>query len=213
MIKEKFFMAFDTETGGLEPGAADLLTFYCGIVNEDLKVVDELDLKLKPDDGRLPIVEAQALKINGIDIKKHLEDPTTVTYSQANALIVGLLKKYLKKTGRFSNIRPLGYNVPFDIKFSQHYLLPPTEWNSILHYKHVDVMQNVDFLKEAGWFPSDLGSLNTVVEYLQLPKRSAHNAKEDTLMTVDVHKKLLEIMGAKKDGGSVQDLIGLLEAE
>ena len=74
-------------------------------------------------------------------------------------------------------------------------------------------MQNVDFLKEAGWFPSDLGSLNTVVEYLQLPKRSAHNAKEDTLMTVDVHKKLLEIMGAKKDGGSVQDLIGLLEAE
>jgi DNA polymerase III epsilon subunit-like protein len=213
MSKRRYILAFDTETGGLEPGDADLLTFYGGLFDEDLKLVEELNLKLKPDDGRLPIAEAQALKVNGIDIKAHLNDPETVTYSEGNSKLVAMLRKYLKKTGRYSNIRPFGYNVPFDIKWVQHYMLRPTEWNSILHYKHIDVMQNVDFLKECGWFPSDLGSLGTVVEYLQLPKRSAHNAKEDTLMTVDVHKKLLELMKSKKDGGPTQDLISLLEAE
>lgn len=213
MSKEKFFMGFDTETGGLNPAQADLLTFYAGIFDEDLKLVEELDLKLKPDNGRLPIAEAQALKVNGIDLKAHLENPSTITYSEGKVLLIAMLRRHLKKTGRFSNIRPFGYNVPFDVNWSQYHLLPKDEWDSILHYKHVDVMQNVDFLKECGWFPPDLGSLGTVVDYLQLPKRSAHNAKEDTLMTVDVHRKLLEIMKSKKDGGSAQDLISLLEAE
>lgn len=209
----QFYMPFDSETGGFNPSTADLLTVYVSVMDEEFKICDELYLKLKPDGGRLPIAEAGALKVNGIDIQAHLADPETITYSEAKIKMVTLLKKYLKKTGRFSNIRPLGYNVPFDIKWLQAHLLPLEEWESILHYKHVDVMQNVDFLKECLWFPKDLGSLGSVVEYLQLPKRGAHNAKEDTLMTIDVHKKLLEIMESKRDGGSAQDLISLLEAE
>lgn len=213
MTRDKFVMAFDTETGGLNPQDADLLTFYGGIFDEDLKLVEELYLKLKPNDGRLPIAEAGALKVNGIDIKAHLADPETVAYSEGHDKLVAMLKRYSKKIGRSINIRPLGYNVPFDVKWSQHYLLSPKEWEGLLHYKHVDVMQNVDFLKDCGWFPQDLGSLNTVIDYLQLPKRNFHNAKEDTLATLDVYKKLLEIMNSKKDGGQTQDLIVLLESE
>jgi exonuclease I len=209
----KLILAFDTETGGLEPGNADLLTFYGGLFDEDFKLVEELYLKLKPNDDRLPIAEAQALKVNGIDIKAHLADPETISYQEGNAKLVAMLRRHLQKTGRFSNIRPFGYNVPFDIKWTQHYLLSPTEWNSILHYKHVDVMQSVDFLKDCDWFPQDLGSLGTVVDYLQLPKRSCHNAKEDTLMTIDVYKKIKDLMKSKKEGGSAQDLILLLESE
>lgn len=213
MSKDKFFMAFDSETGGFIPSEADLLTFYAGIFDDEYKLVDEVYLKLKPNDGRLPVAEAQALKVNGINIKAHLEDPETITYAEGKVKLITLLKKYLQKTGRYSNIRPLGYNVPFDVKWAQYHLLPMPEWEAILHYKHIDVMQNVDFLKDAGWFPQDLGSLGTVVDYLQLPKRNAHNAKEDTLMTVDVHKKIIEIMNSKKEGGQAQDLITLLEAE
>lgn len=213
MTKEKYYMAFDTETGSLNPEEADLLTFYAGIFDEDLKLVDELYLKLKPDNGKLPIAEAKALSVNKIDIKSHLEDPETITYSEAKTKIVSMLKKYSKKTGRVNNIRPFGYNVPFDIRWVQHYLISKQEWENIFHYKYVDVMQNIDFLKDCSWFPQDLGSLTTVVDYLQIPKRSAHNAKEDTLMAVDVYKKILEIMLSKKDGGQAQDLISLLESE
>lgn len=209
----QFYMPFDSETGGFNPKTSDMLTLYLAIMDDEFKICDELYLKLKPDGGRLPVAEAQALKVNGIDIQAHLADPETITYSEAKVKMVTLIKKYLKKNGRYSNIRPLGYNVPFDKKWTQEHIMSPDEWESMLHYKDVDVMQAVDFLKECKWFPQDLGSLGTVVDYLQLPKRSAHNAKEDTLMTIDVHKKLLEIMKSKKDGGQAQDLISLLEAE
>jgi DNA polymerase III alpha subunit (gram-positive type) len=210
----QYYLLWDTETGGLDPKKTDLLTAYFAIVDEQFNVIDQIDLKLKPD-SRLPITEAQALKVNGININQHLENPETITYSEGKQKLITLIRKYLKKTGRFSNIRPMGYNCPFDVNFTQTHLLPKEEWDSLLHYKHVDVMQYVDFLKICSWFPSELGSLGTVVEYLQIPKRAAHNAKEDSLMTLDVFKKILDIMKSKKDGGSgaQQDLISLLEAE
>jgi len=109
----------------------------------------------------------------------------------------------------------MGYNTPFDTKFEQYYLLPAEEWNTLIHYKQVDVMQYVDFLKICGWWPSSLGSLNSVVEYLNLAKRQFHTAKDDCLATLDVLKKILAMMKEKKEGstGTSQDLISLLEAE
>jgi hypothetical protein len=208
-----YYMGFDTETGGFLPKKADLLTAFFGMWDEDFKLHEGIYLKLKPNDGRFPIAEAGALNVNKIDLKKHMEDPETITYAEANKKIVALMKKYLKRNGRYSNIRPLGYNVPFDVKWVQEYLVNAEEWESIVHYKDVDVMRPVDFLKDAGWFPPTIGSLESVVEHLQLPKRGAHNSQEDTYMTIDVYKRLLEIMKAKKDGGQAQDLISLLEAE
>lgn len=212
-MSEHFYAPFDSETGGLNEKEADLLTFYMGVMDEDFKLVDELYLKLKPDGGRLPIAHADALRVNGINIQQHLADPETVPYSVGREKLVGMLRKFSKKVGRSTNIKPMGYNVPFDENWTWEHLLPKSEWLKLMHYKRIDVMERVDFLKESGWFPNDLGSLGSVVEYLQLPKRAAHNAREDTLMTVDVYKKLLEIMRGKKENGGTQDLISLLEAE
>lgn len=212
----QLYMPWDTETGGLNENKADLLTAYFAIMTDDYQILDELYLKLKPDDGRLPIAEAGALKVNGINIAEHLADPATVTYSEGKAQLVALIKKHLKRNGRYSNITPMGYNCPFDIRWTQKHLLDQDTWESLLHYKVHDVMGAVDFLKKCGWFPKTLGSLSTVVEYLQVPTRGAHNAKEDTLMTIDVDKKIIEIMKSKKDGGGSgagTDLITLLEAE
>ncbi len=209
----QIFFAFDSETGGFNEKTADLLTVYGAIMDEDYKILDEVYLKLKPD-GRLPIAEAGALKVNGINLSAHLADPETVIYAEGKKLLVNMLKKHLQKRGRFSNIMPFGYNVPFDERWLKEHLLPADEWESMLHYKSVDVMKTVDDLKRFGWFPRELGSLASVVEFLGLPARAAHNAKEDTLMTIDVDKKIIEIMKAKKEGGSnSQDLISLLEAE
>lgn len=211
------YVVFDTETGGLNENKADLLTAYFAIMTEDYQILDELYLKLKPDAGRLPIAEAGALKVNGIDLQKHLSDPETITYSEGKTKLMAMLKKHLKRNGRFSNLIPMGYNIlGFDIRWVQKYLLPQDDWLDILHYKNYDVMQNVDFLKKVGWFPKTLGSLNTVIEYLNIPIRNFHNAREDVLATIDVDKKIMEIMKSKKDSvgsNAGQDLIALLEAE
>jgi DNA polymerase III epsilon subunit-like protein len=209
-------VAFDTETGGLNENKADLLTAYFAIMTEDYQIIDELDLKLKPND-RLPIAEAGALAANKIDLRAHMADPETITYAEGQKKLETLLKKHLKRNGRYSNLVPMGYNIlGFDIRWLQKHLLPQDVWISLMHYKNWDVMQDVDALKRWTWFPANLGSLVSVVEYLNVPTRNAHNAKEDTLMTIDVAKKIAEIMKSKKDGGgnaAGTDLIALLEAE
>lgn len=211
------YVCFDTETGGLNENQADLLTSFFCIMDENYSILEELNLKLKPDDGRLPVAEAGALKVNKINLQDHINDPETITYSEGRKKLEVLLRKHLKKNGRYSNLIPMGYNIlGFDIRWVQKHLLPQEAWLSILHYKVWDVMQDADFLKRAGWFPSTIVSLSTVVDFLGLPVRGAHNAREDVMMTIDVAKKIMEIMKSKKEGGAngaSTDLISLLEAE
>ena len=155
------------------------------------------------------------MKVNGIDLQKHLEDPTTITYSEAKKQISVMLKKHLKKNGRYSNLIPMGHNIPFDLNMIHHHIMDKVSWEEFCHYRNIDTNPIVWLLKDSTWWPSDLGSLVSVVDFLGVPKRAAHNAKEDTLMMIDVYKKILEIMKSKKEGGggASQDLISLLEAE
>lgn len=213
MIKEQdYYLAMDSETGGLEPTVEDMLTFYCAIVTTDWKIVEELDLKLKPNDGRLPIAHAKALAVNKIDLKVHLEDPTTITYEEASKKILEFTNKY-RKPGRYSNITPLGHNVTFDLNFTWRYLIPKYEWEKIMHYGIADTKSDTDALKRWGFLPPSCGTLGSLVDHFNIPKRNAHNAKEDTLMCIDVAKAMEIFMKSKKEGGSTQDLISLLEAE
>lgn len=209
---QDFYLAFDTETGGLDENVEDVLTFYCAIFTYDWKFVDELDLKLKPNDGRFPVANAGALRVNGIDLQKHMADPNTITYAEACEKITAFLAKY-RKPGRWSNITPLGHNVPFDQRFTWKHIVPFAVWDKYCHYGIADTKSDGDALKRWGFLPHSLGNLASYVEYFQIPKRNAHNAKEDTLMCVDVARAMQAFMRSKKEGGTTQDLIALLEAE
>src|ERR1039457_5395569 len=100
----KLFVCMDTETGNLIPSKGDLLTCYMAIFDEDWKLLEDLDLKTKPNGGRLPVADAGALRVNGINIQDHMANPETITYEEANANIMTMLKKHLKKNGRYSNL-------------------------------------------------------------------------------------------------------------
>lgn len=205
-------MFFDLETGDLHPESGDILTGYFGMFDEDFKLLDELSLKLKPD-GRLPMAEAGALKVNKIDIKQHLVDPETVPYSVGKERLVALIQKHLSKNGRYSNIIPGGFNINFDIKFIHHYLISPKQWENLVHYKPRDVMNDVECLKYHGWLPKDVGKLTQAADYFGVAQGTAHTARDDIFMTIAVQKKISELMDSKKSGGQAKDLISLLEAE
>ena len=212
-MSENIFMAFDLETGGLDPGKADILTGWFGFYNKDLKLLDEVNLKLKPDD-RLPMADAGALKVNGINLQEHLLSQETVTYSKGKELLVNMIKKYLQKNGRYSNIIPTGFNiVGFDIKFINHHLIDVDTWQSLVHYKCRDVMADTECLRYYGWIPPEVSKLTQCAEYFGVAQGTAHTAKDDTLMTLEVMKKIKELMDSKKNGGQTVDLISLLEAE
>lgn len=211
-MSKTYFCAMDSETGGLRAKQADILTLYMAMVDEDFKVVDELDLKLKPND-RMPIANPEALAVNKIDIKKHLEDPSTVTYAEGRLKILEFAKKYLKKSGRHSNLHVLGQNVSFDLKFIWEYVIDEDEWDSIFSYNVRDTKTAALFLKDAGWLPREIGTLKSMVEFFDIPRREAHEAKGDVAMTIDVYVAMLKLMESKKENGSSQDLIALLEQE
>jgi oligoribonuclease (3'-5' exoribonuclease) len=211
-MSEQYFCAMDSETGGLDPKKADILTLYMAMTDEDFKVLEELDLKLKPD-GRLPIAEQGALDVNKIDLAKHISDPATVTYSEAKKKITAFAKKYLKKRGRYSNLIVLGQNVLFDLNFIWEYIIPKEEWESLFSYNIEDTKTSALFLKRCGWLPKEIGTLKSLVEYFNIPKREAHEAKGDVHMTIDCYRAMISLMKSKKENGSGQDLVSLLEAE
>ncbi len=210
-MSDTYFVAMDSETGGLTTNN-DILTLYMAITDEDFKVLEELDLKLRPVD-RLPIAESQALAVNKIDLQKHLEDPNTITYFEAKTRITSFAKKYLKKRGRYSNLIPLGQNVAFDLKFIWAHIISENEWENIFSYNVEDTKTASLFLKRCGWLPKEIGTLKSLVEYFNIPRREAHEAKGDVAMTLDVYKALVSLMKSKKENGSTQDIISLLEAE
>lgn len=212
-MSDGYIGCLDSETGGLDPKKADILTLYVAMCTEDFQVVGELDLKLKPDEGRLPIAEAQALAVNKIDLAKHLADPETVTYAEARLKIIEFTKKYLKKRGRYSNLIVLGQNVQFDLNFIWEYIIPKQEWETLYSYNVEDTKTAGLFLKRCGWIPQDLGTLASFVQFFNIAQREAHEAKGDVWMTIDVYKAMISLMKSKKEAGSSQDLISLLEAE
>jgi oligoribonuclease (3'-5' exoribonuclease) len=208
-----FYVFYDLETGDLEPEDGDILTGYFAMLDENFKIVEDLALKLKPE-GRLPIANEGALRVNGINLQNHVADPQTITYAEGKAKLVTMLKKYLKKNGRYSNLIAGGYNIRgFDNRWLQHHLLDKATMNSLIHYKYLDVADEIDVLKRHGWLPKTLGTLSSAVEFFGVPKGEAHVARDDILMTVGVFLKVKELLDSKKNGGNNQDLISLLEAE
>jgi hypothetical protein len=211
-MSDNIKLFFDLETCDIDVKGGDILTGYFGFFDQDMKLIDELALKLKPDD-RLPQAQAGALKVNKIDLAAHIVDPETITYSEGRKLLLEKIHKHLKKKGRTSNIIASGFNVRFDIKFIQHYMIDEATWNDLVHYKLHDVMDGIDFLKYHGWLPSDVGKLTKCAEYFEVAQGTAHTAKDDIFMTIAVDKKITELMNAKKSGGAVADLISQLELE
>lgn len=188
-------MAFDTETSGLDFKKHAVLTAYFAILDENDQVVDELDLKTMPDDGNIEY-EQSALDVNGIDLEKHKKE--ALTYSQARPLIVAFFKKY--SPGKKRNIQPCGHNIDFDINMLTNTILDLDTWETMIHYRRLDTSPLTSFLKETEILPEKIGSLTSLVDHFGLQKRLAHNAKEDTLMWVDVFKAMKKMLNDMKKG-------------
>lgn len=188
---------FDTETGGLDCNKHSLLTAFFAICDENLNIIDELDLKLKPSDVSLVNCDAEALAINKIDLDAHLNDPETVTYEEGARLLTAFLEKN-KIKGKRKSYQPCGHNVGFDKDFLWAQLISKAEFERLVHYRTLDTSIVCSFLKDVGIFPEDVGSLTSLVVYLKLPMREAHTARDDIYMNIGVYKEMKKLVTANK---------------
>jgi len=187
------YVAIDNETGGIEE-VTSLLTSYLGVFDENFKLIDELYLYTKPNDGNY-VVTAEGLRINRINLVEH--EKVAITYKEAGTKLYEFLRKNSMDGKIF--LAPVGHNVGFDIAGLQLNLLGRKTWNRFVSYRLNDTGCSVGDLIHAGIIPNTVkGSLGSCLEYFDLlkefPKETLHDAKVDALASLAVYQKCQVIL-------------------
>jgi oligoribonuclease (3'-5' exoribonuclease) len=191
------YLFYDCETGGTNALKHSILTAYFVIYNQQWEKLDEIELFFKPDEGEI-IAETKALEVTGINLAEHLENSKTKTCKENKKILLEFLEKH-KIKGKRRHFRPCGQNIVFDENFIMTQVVPEKEWRKLVHYRALDTLQILTFLQDINFLPSDLGNLESQVEYFNVPKGRAHDAKEDIRMTVDVYKAYRKMFMSKKN--------------
>lgn len=207
------YLGFDLETGGLDKKKHSIMEAYFAIYDENERFIEDLYIKMKPDDGIL-VWEQEAIDITGIDPHKHEQDPDTITYTEAKAKILQFLNKH-KIKGKRSHYKPTGQNIDFDLGFIWEQLIPREDWEKIVSKSTLDAYRIVAFLKDCGVLAQEIGNLSSLAEYFGIPILNAHGAKDDTIMAMNVYFALKNMQKqAKKDialQASSDDIFAIIE--
>ncbi len=182
------YLALDTETGGFE--GTSLLTAYFSVQDEDFNEVDSLLLEMKPEDGKY-IVTAEALRINGIDLKLH--DQRAITYKEAGTKLFNFLMG--NSIMGADKLIPVGHNVQFDIQKIIEFLISKGSWQKFVSYRTMDTGVIARACIQAGLIPPSVsGSLGSIAEHFGVDTTQAHTADHDVFMTMAVLERMLELM-------------------
>lgn len=180
------YLVFDTETGGLSEDVS-LLTAYFAILDKDLNIIAELDLKLIPDDG-IYRVEPEALEVNQINLKELAKE--AIPYKEAKTVLYKFLSAY-KPSGDGEKLIPIGQNVRYDIDWITKNLLSVGSWNDLVTFRYLDTMLIARFLQLNGRLDVESVSLANLVKYFEIKvDGNPHEARYDALATAEVYKKL-----------------------
>jgi DNA polymerase III epsilon subunit-like protein len=183
------YLVFDTETGGIGVDKS-LLTAWFGVFDKDFNLRNELNLKVKPDDGVYQVT-GQALEVNKINLVEH--DRVAISYKAAGTLLYDFLRGNTKLGGEM--LIPLGQNVIFDINFIVGKIISKGSWDCMVTHRLLDTMYIARFLQLNDKLPVESVSLGKLVEYFGVKvEGELHTAKTDALATFEVYKKLVEII-------------------
>lgn len=182
------FIAFDIESGGIGTDKT-LLTVYLALLDKELNTLADIELYIKPDDG-VYHVTAGGLEVNKINLVEH--DKVAITYKQAGTALYTFLSRNVPPDIK---LIPLGHGIAFDCNFLQETIISKGSWQKFVSYRCMCTSSIARFLMECGKLSSGLsGSLESLSEYFGVKKTGDyHNAKVDTLATIEVYKNLIRI--------------------
>ena len=184
------YLAFDLESGGIPEGCSTL-TAYFKALDHDNKVLGDLRLLVKPNDG-LFVVTAEGLEVNGINLVEH--NAKAITYSEAGQLLRNFLVKH-SENGKVKMI-PLGKNISGDIKWVNESILGAKTWNQYVSYRIWEVTTLALAAQKLGKIPYDMSiSLGSLVEFFGIIiEGDLHNEVYDTNATIAVSDALLDLI-------------------
>ena len=187
------YIFLDCEMGSVDIEYS-LLSAYFLATNNDIQKVDELELFVKPDDGKY-IVRGEAMGVNKIDLYAH--DLKAITYKEAGTVLYRWLDRITN--GGQDKLVPVGHGIYGDIQFIIKYLMSRGSWEKFTSYRKLDTQAVCVFLKACGRFPDDVsGSLVSIAKHFGIPvdENAAHDARYDALLTQQVFLALREDLGS-----------------
>lgn len=179
MILQQTLAFVDIETTGLDYEKAEIIELAAIIAkykDNELKIVDELDLKIRPK--HIETADPVALRVNG--------------YNEADWVfaveIEDALKKFVDKT---ENAVFVAHNVTFDYGFIEANLRR-CDIDNKMHYHKLDTISIAFSVLHAN---NDFGrlSLSALCEKFNIENKKAHSAFADAYATYEVFKSLLNL--------------------
>ena len=180
------FLAFDTETTGLNCNKNNLLTACFIILDENLIEIDRLNINVNHSEYTVSI---KAMEVNKIDLIKHHYNADDM--ESARKSLLNFLKKHT------SIFIPIGHNVTFDINFIKGSgLLTENEYQKFISYNSIDTISIAQYLKLTGDLPKKQSiSLINLCKYYGIESKSGsgsglyHTAEYDIEMTLNLLRK------------------------
>lgn len=183
-MKKRNLAFIDLETTGFNPTKQEIIELGCVVVEQvpqkgrgaTLKVISELDLKIKPE--HLENAEPEALRINGYNDAEWL---FAVSLEQA-------MKALVEKT---DGAIMISHNITFDWAFLQ-YAFAKTKLVNKMSPVRLDLM-SMAFAKLYHKEEVQRFNLKALGDYFGIKNENAHTAMADIKASIEIYKKLLEI--------------------
>ena len=188
-------LGIDTETTGLLP-ESQLLTLYMGIVDDNFKIIQSLDLKIKPDpiNGRTVYshIEVEALAVNKINLIDH--DKVAITYKQAKTIVYKWLEEMYSL---YDYLTPFGNMVQGDVDKICECLISRGAWDNFCDRRVIELSGIGKTLQLMGKIPETQSlSLSKISKYfeMQVDDNLLHTAKYDVEVGAFILKKYLDLL-------------------
>lgn len=191
---DKKILWFDVETGGTDE-KTDALIQLSALIEIDNKIVDEIDLKMKPLPGK--IVNPDAIKTHGMtyEMMRTFEDADTA-FNNFNSFLL----KHNPIPAKNCRYIMAGYNPDFDCRFlSQWYsdiTCGPYEYWKHLQFSPIDVLPVLRAMRIAGIIDTPDTKLETICKHFGIELK-AHDALSDIKATRELTKLIYEEMFTK----------------
>ena len=182
------YLALDTEDGGIGDDLS-ILTLGMVFLNDQLEKVEEVHLKLIPD-NKIYHVTASGMSVNKIDLVQLEKEG--ISYRDAGTKIYKLLSLYYTKSSR---ITVVGKGIHGDLSKIWKHLIRRDSWETFCAYSPIEISSVVKFLVVIGKLPHDMpDSLEGMGEYFGLDTSEIHDALFDARLTAQVWIQLIYLM-------------------
>lgn len=181
------YLVIDSESTNIKINENNLIEVYFGIF-DNRRLIDELHLKLIPDNG-LFLVNPDSMRINNIDLRNiNLESYTK--YSNARKIIGEFLMKHSTK----GKLKVIGHGVSGDINAITSQLISLNSWKQNVSVLILDTLSISSFLCDIGVIQPVNLTLAKLCEYFKIKITDLHTAKGDAILSYRVYNKLSELV-------------------